>query len=249
MKIKALIVDDEDLARDRLRRLLREFESLQVVGEARDGSEALRLIRKMKPDVLFLDIKMPGLSGFEMIDRLDVSPHIIFTTAYDAYALKAFEANTVDYLLKPIKKEDLERAVGKLGEVFQQAPRLSTDIKFLLQSLCEKDKIIRRFSVKRGDKIWIVPDGEILYFHAEDKVTFLNTAEKSAIISFTLKELESRLDPEKFMRANRSFIVNLEHIDVLHRWFGGRLLIKMKGGKEITASRACSEGLKKHLNI
>jgi two-component system LytT family response regulator len=237
MPITAVIVDDEKLARSRLKRLLARYESIEIVGEARNGREALRLIEEHRPDVLFLDIKMPFLSGFEMLGKLETSPYIIFTTAYDRYALQAFEENTIDYLLKPISDEKLDRAIDKLTRIFQQGSPVHVDLEKLLKSIRSRENIMKRFSVKLGERIFIIPDHEIVYFHSEDKYTFLNTTEKNYIVPFTLKELEARLDPECFIRVHRGSIVNIVHIGSIHKWFGGRLLIKMKNGKEFTVSQ------------
>ena len=169
MNIRALIIDDENLARSRLRRLLEKYESVEVVGEARNGQEALEIIKKTEPNVLFLDIKMPQLSGFEMLKKLDSSPHVIFTTAFDEYALQAFEENALDYLLKPINDEKLKRAVSKLIKMTQQGPSVPVDLKSFLESMERKKRTIKRFSVKVGDRFFLVPDSQISFFHSEDR--------------------------------------------------------------------------------
>jgi two-component system LytT family response regulator len=249
MKIRTIIVDDEKLARSRLRRMLAKTESIEVVGEAANGKDALDVIRESDPDVLFLDIRMPLLSGFEMLQELDKSPYIVFTTAYDEYALRAFEENAVDYLLKPISEEKLDRAISKVKRILEKGSVIHPDLEQLLQTIQKKEDIIRRFSVKVGDRIFIVPEDEIVFFHAEDKYTFLNTADESTIIPFTLKELESRLDSDMFIRVHRSFIVNIEQIGLMHRWFGGRIRLKMKNGKEITISQHYVGEFKKKIHL
>lgn len=249
MKKRALIIDDENLARSRLRRLLEKNENIQVVGEAKNGREALEMIEKTEPYVLFLDIKMPGLSGFDMLKKLDRSPYIIFTTAYDEYALRAFEENAVDYLLKPINSEKLDRAVVKLMKMTSHDSSQSLDLKGLLDSIERKGQTVRRFSVKLGERFFLVQDTEIVFFHAENKYTFLNTAEKSYIIPFTLKELEAKLNPDKFIRVHRSYIVNIDRISSIHRWFKGRLLLKMKGGKEVIVSQKHADGFKNTIGL
>lgn len=249
MKIRAIIVDDEKLARSRLRRMLVKYESLEVVGEAGNGKDALTVVRETGPDVIFLDIRMPLLSGFEMLQSLEKSPYIIFTTAYDEYALRAFEENAVDYLLKPISEEKLDRAVSKVKKILEKGLIVSPDLERVLRTIQRKADIVRRFSVKVGDRMFIVPEDEIVFFHAEDKYTFLNTADKSYIIPFTLKELESRLDPEVFIRMHRSFIVSAEQIGSMHRWFGGRIRLKMKNGKEITISQHYVNGFKQKMHL
>jgi DNA-binding LytR/AlgR family response regulator len=251
MKIKAIIIDDERLARSRLFRLLKKHDFIEILGAAADGSEAIELINKTHPDVIFLDIKMPVVSGFEMLERLDKSdsPYVIFTTAYDNYALRAFEENTIDYLLKPVSEIKLERAVSKLKTLMQTGKSLSLNFEKLIHTLKQQDAIIRRFSVTAGDKILIIPEERIQFIKAEDKYTFIHTDDKDYIISFTLKELERRLDPEKFIRVHRSYIVNFGHIASIHRWFGGRLLLKMKNQQEITVSLSYITAFKQKINM
>jgi len=248
MTIRALIIDDEKLARSRLRRMLVDHPEVEIIGEARDGRDALRLIQTLHPDVIFLDIRMPLLSGFEMLRELKPSPAVVFTTAYDEYALKAFEENTVDYLLKPIDKDKLDRAVSKLLKIFHGGSPVPVDIEKLIRSLEQKERMIKRFSVKTGNRFLIVPEDRIIYFEAEDKYTFLHTEDGGYIISFTLRELETRLDPDKFLRVNRSFFVNLEAVSSIHAWFGGRLLLKIKGGKEVIISRMYTGAFKKKVH-
>ena len=249
MTISTIIIDDEKLARARLRRMLSRYENIKVIGEAKNGQEGLELIKSNHPAVIFLDIKMPMLSGFEMLKELDKSPYIIFTTAYDQYALQAFEENTVDYLLKPISDRKLSRAISKLSHILQRGDPINIDLARLLKSIDEKKKKIKLFSVKLADRIFLIPADEIYFFHAEDKYTFLNTAEKDFIISFTLKELEKRLDPEKFLRVHRAYIINLEHIKSIHSWFGGKLLVKMKNDKEILITRHYVKDFKERTNF
>jgi len=237
MKIQTIIIDDEKLARSRLKRMLTKYENIEIVGEAQNGQEGLELIEKLQPDLIFLDIKMPLLSGFEMLTKLEKSPYIVFTTAYDQYALQAFEENTVDYLLKPIANEKLERAIIKIKKILQKGTRLPLDLEKLLKTIKNKEDVIKRFSVKIGDRIFLISDQEIQFFHAEDKYTFLTTSKDNYIIPFTLKELEDKLDQDLFCRVHRSFIVNIEKIESIHKWFGGKLQLKMKNGKEVVVSQ------------
>ena len=237
MKIRTIIIDDEKLARSRLKRMLTKYENIEILGEAQNGQEGLELIEKFQPDLIFLDIKMPLLSGFEMLMKLEKSPYIVFTTAYDQYALQAFEENTVDYLLKPISNEKLERAISKVNNILQKGSQLPFDLEKLLKAMKNKENIIKRFSVKVGDRIFLIADQDIHFFHAEDKYTFLNTARDNYIIPFTLKELEDKLDQDLFCRVHRSSIVNIEKIETIHKWFGGKLQIKMNNGKEVVVSQ------------
>ena len=236
MKIKTIIIDDEPLARARLRRLLGPMEDIDLVGEAGNGEEGLTMIRHHDPDIVFLDIKMPVLTGFEMLRKLEAAPYIIFTTAFDEYALRAFEENTIDYLLKPISEEKLQRALGKVRKVVGESGAFTQSLDTILKTLTNRDRPIRRFSVRIGDRILIVPEEKIVCFQSEDKYTFLHTSEEKYIVPFTLKELEKRLDTEKFIRIHRSVIIQLDHAVSIHRWFRGQLKVKMKNGSEFTVT-------------
>jgi len=248
-RIRAVVVDDEKLARTRLKRMLSKYDNIQVVGEAENGTQALELVDDVEPDVLFLDIKMPSLSGFELLKRLRKSPHVIFTTAYDEYALQAFEENTVDYLLKPVSSETLDRAVRKLSSAVSGNSVAGIDLERILQAIKTRGRTMRRFAVKLGNQFLIVPDDEIYSFHAEGKYTFLDTAQRDFIIPFTMKELETRIDGAKFARVHRSHIVNIEHVGSIHQWFGGRLLLRMKNGKEVVVSRGYVKEFKQRINL
>ena len=249
MTIKAIIVDDEKLARSRLKRLLQRHRQIEVVGEAANGTQGMSLVKEASPDVIFLDIKMPVMSGFDMLKNLDKSPYVVFTTAYDEYALQAFQENTIDYLLKPISEDALDRAVSKLTDFLQRGELVTIDFERLARSIEERRNIIKRFSVTLGNKIVLVPENEIYFFNAEDKCTFLNTRNHNFIVSFAVKDLEKRLDPDKFVRANRSYIVNLDFIESIDRWFGGRLLLRMTNGKEITVSRSYVSSFRHRISL
>ena len=247
--IRAVIVDDEKPARMRLARLLRENDDVRVIGEASSGMEALEIIRREKPDLIFLDIRMPGLTGFDVLEKLGKSPYVVFTTAFDRYALRAFEENAVDYLLKPIGVEKLARAVDKMRRIMSSSGGYSGDIPALIEKLVREKVYLKRISVSSGDRIHIFPVESIHFFLAEDKYTFLAEKDGSHIVSFSLKELESKLDPECFIRVHRNCIVNLDKVASVHRWFGGRLLLKMKNGKEITVSRNHAPRFRERINF
>jgi len=249
MIIRVLIVDDEKLARSRLRRMLEKYENLKIVGEAKNGKEALQVIKETLPDVIFLDIRMPLLSGFEMLKKMEKSTYIVFTTAYDQYALQAFEENTVDYLLKPISEKKLDRAVTKLSDILNQGTPIPHDMEKFIQILHLKEERIKRFSVRVGDRISLIPDSEVFFFHAEDKVTFLNTSKENYIIPFTLKELVARLDPDLFIRVHRAFIVNIEQISSIQRWFGNKLQLKMNNDRIIVVSSSYVSRFKEKIHL
>ena len=249
MAIRVVIIDDEKLARVRLTRLLQKYAEIEIVGEAENGRLGLELISTIRPDVIFLDIKMPLMSGFEMLGEMEKSPYVIFTTAYNEYALQAFEENTIDYLMKPIAEERLARAIRKATNILQGEKSWQIDINRVLKSITKKEQQLTRFSVKAGNKIALIPSDDVQFFCAEDKYTFLHTAESEFIVDFSLKDLENRLPAEIFQRVHRSFIINLNYIKAIHKWFGGKLQLEMKNGKEIIVSRSYIRAFKEKINL
>ena len=228
MHLRALIIDDEELARKRLHKMLQVFErELEVIDEAGNGEEAIEKIDALHPDIIFLDIQMPGCDGFEVIRRMREKPFIIFVTAYDEYALKAFEENSVDYLLKPIDRKRLEKAVEKLRRLFNtSSPPWNESLERLLSQLSSAP--LKRMQVKSGDKIFLINVEDIVYFEAKDKYTFLHTVDQQHIIDLTLTDLEQKLDKSNFIRIHRSNIVNIKYIRELVKWFGGKYKVKLK---------------------
>jgi two-component system, LytTR family, response regulator len=239
MRLRVVIVDDEELARKRLRKMLKKYEAeVEVVDEARNGEEAVDRIDAVRPDAIFLDVQMPGFDGFEVVRRLKAKPYIVFATAYDEFALKAFEENTVDYLLKPIEQRRLDKAVDKLRRLFdRQALRLDENVERLLSRLAAAP--LKRLQVRVGDKIVLLDTADVAYFEAKDKYTFLHTTDQKYIVDLTLAELESKLDTTEFVRIHRSTIVNLKHMLELVKWFGGKykMRLKDKGKTELVVSR------------
>ncbi len=199
--MRVLIVDDERRARERLARLLTAFEGLTVAGEAANGLEAIEQVQALRPDAVFLDIQMPGMDGFEVLENLTTRPHVVFVTAYDQYALQAFAANALDYLLKPVEPEPLARAVGRLRE--RQAN---------LDALVQSRPPLKRLVGKRLQRLHVLPAESISYVLAEDELVFAATAEGRFLLNSTLRDLESRLDPAHFIRVHKSAIVNLAHV-------------------------------------
>jgi two-component system LytT family response regulator len=228
MHLRVIVIDDEELARKRLRKMLKKYEAeLEVVDEARNGEEAVERIDAARPDAIFLDVQMPGFDGFEVVRRLKSKPYIIFATAYDEYAMKAFEENTVDYLLKPIDEKRLDKAVDKLRQLFdRQALRFDENVERLLSRLAASP--MKRLQVRIGDRIVFIEIDEVVYFEAKDKYTYLHTADQEYIVDLTLAELESKLDATEFVRIHRSTIVNLKHMVELVKWFGGKYKVKLK---------------------
>lgn len=227
--MKALVVDDERLARTELKRLLNPFKDIKVVGEAVNADDAVKKIDQLKPDLLFLDIQMPGKSGFDLLEELDKVPTVIFTTAYDEYALKAFEYNALDYLLKPIEPNRLEETINKLVEKSRKKSTAESDKPILLES----DQVF----VKDGEKCWFVKLEKIRLFESEGNYVRIYFENNKPLILRTLNYLDERLDSKTFFRANRKHIVNLKWIDVIEPWLNGGLLVKFKDGQKVEVSR------------
>lgn len=232
--MKALIIDDERLARAELTDLLKTHKEIEVVGNAKNGEEALDKIKSLKPDVLFLDIEMPGLNGFDVLKQIDVAPLIIFVSAHENHALDAFEVNAVDYLLKPVNPSRLDEAVKKLVEAFDE-----DDFKGE-SSFSRKDKVL-----SLEDRI-LIKDNENLHFPKLKEIRLIESIGNYSKIYFndtnvsilkSLNYLESRLDPEIFFRANRKIILNTEYISSISNWFNGALFIKTTNNEEIQVSR------------
>jgi DNA-binding LytR/AlgR family response regulator len=235
MKLRALIVDDEDLARSALRRLLVEAGDVEIVGEASNGVEALESIAELKPDVVLLDIEMPGFDGFEVVQQLENPPVIVFVTAYDEYAVRAFEANAIDYLLKPVRPERLERALRRVRERLGAPDAAKVlDVREVAR---ERGGPLQRIAARRGKRIVIVPVRDIIRVEIEDKLVFAVTANDRLLIEKTITELEAMLEPAGFLRISRGELVNLETVKELLPWFSGTWRVKLVNGEERDVSR------------
>lgn len=216
MTIKSFIVEDEPHSLSRLKTLLLNFDEIDVIGEAGDGDTAVQKINELKPDLLFLDINIPGKNGLELLQFLSYEPMIIFVTAYEEYAIKAFEENAIDYILKPTTVERLEKSISK---VLKNNKKVDENILNILNSIIHKDSYKKRFSIKDDDEILIIPEEDIYYFKAQDKYTFLCTKSREYYYDDSLKNLEETLDPEKFIRIHKSYIVSIDKITKLKKWF------------------------------
>ena len=230
MTYRAILIDDEPLALQRLEKLLKPYaEVIELVGKATNGADAIDVIDELKPDVIFLDIQMPELNGFEVLEKITHQPIVIFSTAYDEYALKAFETNSIDYLLKPVDQKRLKKAIDKLniitGEKFDD---FQTQLKEMLKSVKTPSK---RIQVKRGDKIKLIPVSEIYSFSAEDKYTRVKTYDNAYLIDKSLSVLESELD-DNFIRIHRGVIINLNHMEEIVKMFKGNYQVKMKDAEK-----------------
>lgn len=234
--LTSIIVEDEKLAALRLRKLLTPYQDqITIIGEASNGKEGLELIESLQPDFIFLDIQMPIMNGFEMVMKLSKQPYIVFTTAYDEYALKAFEENSIDYLLKPIQPQRLKVAIDKLLQIKASKPSILPEID-QLQSLVKQLQAPPKISVIRanvGDRIVIIKLDEILYFKAEDKLTTVVTNhEKEYFITPSLTQLEQKL-PENFIKLSRSHIINEDYVSEIRKGFNRKLSFEMKNKTKI----------------
>ena len=229
--MKTVIIDDSRLARNELKRLLKEFDNVQVIGEAASVDEAKEKLNELKPDLIFLDIQMPGKTGFDLLEELESVPEVIFSTAYDKHALKAFEYNALDYLVKPVQKQRLAGAVSK---VFDKVKK-----KEALEKSGGEDTltITDQVFVKDGERCWFVQLSDVRLFEVSGNYTTVYFDNSKPMITRTLNYLESRLDDKTFFRANRQQIINLKWIERIEPWFSGSLRIYLKGGEEIDVSR------------
>lgn len=239
--MKVAIIDDIRLARQELRRMLQDFSNLDLVGEAADAGKARQLISLKNPDLLLLDIHMPGEDGFELLESLDTVPEVIFTTAYDEYAVRAFEENALDYLMKPIRKERLARALEKVHkdirrrkENTEESPRLGPDDTFF---------------VKNGEKCWFITLGDVKYFETMGNYAQIYFGTEKTLIQSSLNLLEERLSPRTFFRANRQVIINLEHVKKVEPWHNGGLRVYFPDDKVFDISRRQAAKLNELLGL
>ncbi|RYY90132.1 MAG: response regulator [Chitinophagaceae bacterium] len=244
--MRAIIIDDERLARTELRKLLLEYPEIEVVDEATNVDEGLAKIETHNPDLIFLDIQMPGKTGFDLLAELDRAPNVIFTTAYDDYALKAFEVNALDYLLKPVEPKRLSEAIQKLrGEENYGGGNGTTITEGARGLLTEQDQVF----VKDGDRCWFVRLGEIRLFESVGNYAKVFFGANKPLILKSLNALEERLDEKVFFRANRKHIVNLRLIEKIEPYFNGGLLLELKGGEKIEVSRRQTVKFKEMMSL
>jgi two-component system LytT family response regulator len=242
--MRAIIIDDERLARAELKKLLQEFPEVEVVDEAANAEEGINKIESQRPDLIFLDIQMPGKTGFDMLSDLEKTPQVIFTTAYDEFALKAFEVNALDYLLKPVEPKRLADAIQKLH--FSE----NKDLRPLTENtnnsiLSEHDQVF----VKDGERCWFVKLNEIRLFESVGNYAKVFFGPNKPLILKSLNALEERLDEKFFFRANRKHIVNLRMIEKIEPYFNGGLLLELKGGEKIEVSRRQTVKFKEMMSL
>lgn len=245
MKKNAIIIDDERLARNELKKMLALHPEIEVIGEAANADEGLNLITEMTPDLILLDVQMPVKTGFDLLQELDRLPAVIFTTAYDEYAIRAFEVNALDYLLKPIDPKRLSDAVQKFLAIDEKEMIFSENRSELRMSLSESDQVF----VKDGEKCWFVKLAEIRLFESVGNYARVFFGTNKPLILKSLNSLEERLDPKTFFRANRKHIVNLRMIERVEPFFNGGLLLEIKGGEKIEVSRRQAVRFKEMMSL
>jgi two-component system LytT family response regulator len=240
--MKALLIDDERLARNELRRLLAAFPEIQIAGEAAQAKQAREQIAALKPDLLFLDVQMPGETGIEFLESLEPPvPQVIFTTAYDEFAVKAFELNALDYLLKPVDPARLAAAVERLRRQRQETSPKEEPA----GCLDAKDRVF----VREGEKCWFVEVGQIRLLESEGNYTRVHFGDAQPQLFRSLNAMEERLDPKCFFRANRRQIINISWIDRIEPWFSGGLLVHLKGGAKIELSRRQAQEFRERMSL
>ncbi len=246
--MRVLIVDDEPPARERLKRLLADLKGVELIGEAESGIQAVEMIERERPDLVLLDIQMPGLDGFGVIEALQDPPPVIFVTAYDEYAIRAFEINALDYLLKPFSRARLEKAVRRARESLDEERGFAARLGPLLDSLAAQGRYLTRLAVRDRNHIRVLDVTEVDWIGAEEEQVMVYAGDRAYPIRRTLAELETRLDPARFFRAHRSAIVNLDRVKQVIPWFKGSHKLRLTTGAEVELSRAQARALRKILD-
>jgi two-component system, LytTR family, response regulator len=252
-RFRAYLVDDEPLALKRLRRLLDETGRFEIAGSTTDPEAAIQFLAANPVDVLFLDIQMPGTNGFELLARIPEQPMVVFTTAFDQYALQAFEVNSIDYLLKPIDPRQLDRAVRKLDRL-RGGGEQKTDMRAIIEQLAAslrtpRPEVPPRIASRAGDRVQFIELARITHFFAQDKLTFAAAGGRNHSVDATIAELEARLEPAGFVRIHRSILLNLAWVHEVDSWFAGRVVVRLKDDKktELVVARDRVRVLKERL--
>jgi two-component system LytT family response regulator len=250
-RTKVVIADDEPLARERLRVHLGAETGVDVVAECQNGTEAIDAIQELRPDLVFLDVQMPGANGFEVIDAIGASkmPAVVFVTAYDRYALRAFDVHALDYLLKPFDRERFRQALVRARQALQHQSQgeLEQRLLELVQDLKHNPKLVDRFVVKAGGRVYFVRAEEIDWVEAAGNYVKLHVGDEAHLIRETMTAIESQLDPEIFFRIHRCHIVNIERVRELQPWFNGEYVVCLNGGARLTLSRSYRERFQQRL--
>ncbi len=249
MKIKALIIEDEAPAREIIKHYLKDYDNIELAGECQDGFSGLKSISEIKPDLVFLDVQMPKLTGFELLEVLDEKPQIIFTTAFDQYAIRAFELNAVDYLLKPFHKERFGEALKKAVSRLSMEKTRSEEKEGKTLQLPEPQGPINRIVVRKGNSINIIPVKQIKYVEAQDDYVMIYHTTGKALKQQTMKFYDANLPKESFVRIHRSYIVKIEEINRLEPYTKDNYVAVLHSGDKLPVSRAGYKHLKEELNF
>jgi two-component system, LytTR family, response regulator len=244
---KIIIIDDEPLARSMVKEYLQQHPQLEMVAECGDGFEGVKAIQQYQPDLIFLDIQMPKINGFEMLELLEQTPAVIFTTAFDEYAIKAFEAHAIDYLLKPFNQERFDKAVSKWQE--QKSANIETKTEDLLETASHSPSQSHRIVVKNGSKIKIIPVHDVFYLEAADDYVKIHTAEGYFLKNKTMNHFEEALDKQQFVRSHRSFIVNVQQITRIDPYEKDNHIAILRSGAKVPVSRGGYGKLKSVLGL
>jgi two-component system LytT family response regulator len=248
-KIRTLIIEDEEPARNLLKTFLSGFEEINLIGECSDGFSGLKAINELQPDLVFLDIQMPRLTGFELLELLDEYPEIIFTTAYDEFALKAFDLNAVDYLMKPFSKQRLRQAVDKVVERFRLKLTSGETVQKLVEQMQERGKQLERIVVKSGSKIHVIPVDQIEQIEAQDDYVMIHAPEGRFMKKETMSVMEQSLPEDQFLRIHRSHIVNINQIQRIEQYGKESYLLILKNGNSVSVSKSRIKDLKRELDF
>jgi two-component system LytT family response regulator len=246
--LRAIIIDDEHLAREVLKKYLSGYDNIELAAECSNGFEGIKEINEQKPDIIFLDVQMPKINGFEMLELLDDPPVIIFTTAFDQYALKAFEANAVDYLLKPFSKERFDEAIERAYLFVNKRPENKEAVSRLSEHIDKETESLERVIIKDGSKISIVPAENIKWIEAQDDYVMIHTAEGKFLKQKTMKYFEAHLSPDNFVRIHRSYIVSVNEIKNIELLEKESYQIHLKDGDKLPVSKTGYSKLKEILN-
>jgi len=249
---KIIIVEDERPARDLVRTYLKEFPDLEILGEYDNGFDGLKAINELKPDAIFLDVQMPKLTGFELLEVLEHQPEVIFTTAYDQFAIRAFERNAVDYLLKPFSKERFREAISKLKlrlESKQKGVKEESGIEKIRQHFAESDERLHRVVIKKSGKIHVISTGDINFLEAQDDYVMIYTDEGKYLKQQTMKYFEQHLDSQQFVRVHRSYIANITCIERIEPYEKSNFVLILKDGNKVPVSRSGMQVLKENLDF
>jgi len=244
--IRTLIVDDESLARERIREMLESDPEIEIVGDCANGKEAIQAISKLKPDLIFLDVEMPGIDGFQVLQSLESAemPAVIFVTAYDQYAVRAFEIYALDYLLKPFDRERFQGSVRRAKEqLLKMSDSMNERILSALEQIKTRPVHLERLVIKMNGHVFFIKAAEIDWLEAEGNYVRLHSGKESYLLRDTISALEAQLDPKQFLRVHRSAIVNIDRIQELQPWFHGEYRIILREGVQLTLSRSYREKL------